>query len=77
VSCAVIEFAPPNPSRSAMPIGAAVITNINAVVDQRAPNTILRVTPAATDASQMPVISCVRERFVNMISTLLRVGSST
>ena len=57
-----------------MLIGAAVVTNISATVDQRAPNAMLRVTPAATDASQMPMMSCVRERFVNVISTLLRVG---
>ena len=48
-----------------MPIGAAVITKIRAIVDQRAPNTILRAIPAAIDASQMPVMSRVRERFVN------------
>jgi hypothetical protein len=35
---------------------------------------MLRVTPAAIDASQMPMMSWVRERFVNVISTLLRVG---
>ena len=73
-SCAVIEFAPPNPSRSAMLIGAAVVTKISATVDQCAPNAMLRVTPAAADASQMPMMSCVRERLVNVISTLPRVG---
>jgi hypothetical protein len=73
-SCAVIEFAPPNPSRSAMVIGAAVVTNMRATVDHRAPNAMLRVTPAATDTSQMPMMSCDRERFVNVISTLLGVG---
>jgi hypothetical protein len=73
-SCAVIEFAPPNPSRSAMLIGAAVVTKMSATVDQCAPNAMLRVTPAATDASQMPMMSWVRERLVNVISTLPRVG---
>ena len=57
-----------------MLIGAAVVTNISATVDQCAPNAMLRVTPAATDASQTPMMSCVRERFVNVISTLLGVG---
>jgi hypothetical protein len=37
-------------------------------------NTALRVKPATTDASQIPMMSCVRDSFVNMISTLLRVG---
>jgi hypothetical protein len=54
--------------------GAAAITKTSAAVDQRAPNAMLRVTPAATDASQMPMVSCVGERFVSVISTLLRVG---
>jgi len=31
-SCAVIEFDPPHLSRNAMPVGTAVITNINAIV---------------------------------------------
>lgn len=57
-----------------MLIGAAVVTKIRATVDQRAPNAMLSVTPAATDASQTPRMSCVRERFVNVISTLLGVG---
>ena len=57
-----------------MPVGAAVITNINAIVDQRAPDTMLSVTPAAAAASQMAVMNCVRERVVSVISTLLRVG---
>jgi hypothetical protein len=57
-----------------MPIGAAVITNINAIVDQRAPDTMLSVTPAAAEASQMAVMNCVREKVVSVISTLLRVG---
>jgi len=57
-----------------MPTGAAVITNINAMVDQRAPDAMLRVTPAAAEASQMTVMNCVREKVVSVISTLLRVG---
>jgi hypothetical protein len=57
-----------------MPIGAAVITNINAIVDQRAPDTMLSVTPAAAEASQVPAMNCVREKVVSVISTLLRVG---
>ena len=57
-----------------MLIGAAVVTKMSATVDQWAPNAMLRVTPAATDVSQMPMMSCVRERLVNVISTLPRVG---
>jgi len=57
-----------------MPVGAAVITNINAIVDQGAPDTMLSVTPAAVEASQIPVMTRVREKVVSVISTLLRVG---
>lgn len=57
-----------------MPTGAAVITNINAIVDQRAPETMLRVTAAAAEASQMTMMNCFREKVVSVISTLLRVG---
>jgi hypothetical protein len=57
-----------------MPVGAAVITNINAIVDQRAPDTMPSVTPAAAEASQMAAMNCVREKVVSVISTLLRVG---
>jgi hypothetical protein len=59
---------PLNPSRIAIPIGAADNTASNAVVDARAPTAVLTTTIAATAASHTPKTSNVREGFMDMTS---------